>query len=297
MHQKEVLEEFIYKLHEKCGFCGEGDIQSFAKAEFSYDHSLSETFMEALLKQSFFTELPDSVICCLHELIRLPANYSAKDSTVVHLTQLIFELDKCGLSNDAGIVFTKNGMYVNTPQNSDQQFSVQYQDIRELSYRPDDHLLVIKASRGKYVLNTIVWNIRLIYDFLQFALESYDFDEQDKNLVSSIDLGSLKGKNVGAVASGITFGNSSIVKAIYNNDKFLTPRGHGFAAEQANHLADITRGKKARIVGYNNAKNGPDRMVNGIAIQSKYCASGSKCIQECFENGQFRYWNRNRTPM
>lgn len=63
MHQKEVLEEFIYKLHEKCGFCGEGDIQSFAKAEFSYDHSLSETFMEALLEQSFFTELPDSVIC------------------------------------------------------------------------------------------------------------------------------------------------------------------------------------------------------------------------------------------
>ena len=38
-------------------------------------------------------------------------------------------------------------------------------------------------------------------------------------------------------------------------------------------------------------------MVNGVAIQSKYCASGSKCIQECFENGQFRYWNRNGTPM
>ena len=297
MHQKEVLEEFIYKLHEKCGFCGEGDIENFVETEFSYNHTMSDEFMEALLEEPFFSELRDGVICCLNERLRLPNGYSASDSALVHMALVLCDPDKCRLPDGTGIVFTKDGMYVNTPQNSDQQFSVQYQDIQELSYRPDEHLLVIKASRGKYVLNTIVWNIRLIYDFLQFALERYDFDEQDKSLISSINLDRLKGESVGVIAAGVTYGNVSNASSIYFDDKLLTPRGHGFAAEHANHLMDRFMGKKAKIVGDDNAKNGPDRMVNGVAIQSKYCASGSKCIQECFENGQFRYWNRNGTPM
>ena len=297
MHQKEVLEEFIYKLHEKCGFCGKGDIENFVETEFSYNHTMSDEFIEALLEEPFFSELPDGVICCLNERLRLPDGYSASDSALVHMALVLCDPDKCRLPDGTGIVFTKDGMYVNTPQNSDQQFSVQYQDIQELSYRPDEHLLVIKASRGKYVLNTIVWNIRLIYDFLQFALERYDFDEQDKSLISSINLDRLKGESVGVIAAGVTYGNVSNASSIYFDDKLLTPRGHGFAAEHANHLMDRFMGKKAKIVGDDNTKNGPDRMVNGVAIQSKYCASGSKCIQECFENGQFRYWNRNGTPM
>lgn len=297
MHQKEVLEEFIYKLHEKCGFCGKGDIENFVETKFSYNHTMSDEFMEALLEEPFFSELPDGVICCLNERLRLPDGYSASDSALVHMALVLCDPDKCRLPDGTGIVFTKEGMYVNTPQNSDRQFSVQYQDIQGLLYNPDDNLLVIKTSRGKYVLNTIVWNIRLIYDFLQFALERYDFDEQDKSLISSINLDRLKGESVGVIAAGVTYGNVSNASSIYFDDKLLTPRGHGFAAEHANHLMDRFMGKKAKIVGDDNAKNGPDRMVNGVAIQSKYCASGSKCIQECFENGQFRYWNRNGTPM
>lgn len=74
-------------------------------------------------------------------------------------------------------------------------------------------------------------------------------------------------------------------------------RGHGFAAEKANHLKDVFDGKDATIVGGDNAKNGADRLVNGIEIQTKYCASGSKCISECFENGEFRYYSSDGTPM
>lgn len=80
-------------------------------------------------------------------------------------------------------------------------------------------------------------------------------------------------------------------------EKFHGARGHGFAAERANDLYDKIHGKDAKIVGDDNALNGPDRLVDGEYIQSKYCKTGSKCISECFEDGKFRYYNSDGTPM
>ena len=62
-------------------------------------------------------------------------------------------------------------------------------------------------------------------------------------------------------------------------DKFQAAQGHGFAAEQAN--------------------DGPDRMVNGVNIQTKYCHDAASSVQAAFENGQYRYvnaaWQMNTT--
>ncbi len=104
-------------------------------------------------------------------------------------------------------------------------------------------------------------------------------------------------KSAGAETAGVVFGNVSNAATNYSADKFHTPRGHGFAAERANHLYDMLHGKGAHIVGDDNVKNGADRMVDGINIQSKYCSSGSKCIKECFKNDEFRYFNADGTPM
>lgn len=62
-------------------------------------------------------------------------------------------------------------------------------------------------------------------------------------------------------------------------DKFQAAQGHGFAAEQANNLHDILTGKDAKIVGGDNAKDGPDRMVNGVNIQTKYCQDAASSVQ------------------
>lgn len=97
--------------------------------------------------------------------------------------------------------------------------------------------------------------------------------------------------------SGVVYGNVSNSSTLYGMDKFNTPRGHGFAAERANHICDVLTGKNAKIVGDDNAKFGADRIVNNINIQSKYCESGSKCIQECFENGRLKYINTDGSPM
>lgn len=101
----------------------------------------------------------------------------------------------------------------------------------------------------------------------------------------------------GSTVGGIVYGNVSNASTIYGMDKFSTPRGHGFAAERANHLYDKLSGKNSTIVGDDNAKWGADRIVDGVNIQSKYCSSGSKCISECFENGTFKYRNPDGSPM
>lgn len=114
----------------------------------------------------------------------------------------------------------------------------------------------------------------------------------------------------GATSAGVVYGNVSNASTIYGSDKFATPRGHGFAAEQANHLYDkISHGdffgqNKVQMVGEDIdpntgriIKDGADRVVNGTNIQTKYCKTGGKCISECFENGKFRYLNSDGTPM
>ena len=137
---------------------------------------------------------------------------------------------------------------------------------------------------------------------------NYDLEKTLKEIHERINNGSIE--VTGSISSGIVYGNISNASSIYGTDKFNTPRGHGFAAEYANHLHDkIKHGdflgkEKVKLVGDEIdpktgriVKNGADRVVDGIKIQTKYCASGSKCIAECFENGSLKYENLDGTPM
>ena len=90
--------------------------------------------------------------------------------------------------------------------------------------------------------------------------------------------------------AGESIGHMGTSQIYADNVVFNGSKGHGFAAEKANHLKDRLMGKKALLVGGDNAKNGADRLVDGQLIQTKYCASGRKSINECFDkNGLFRY--------
>lgn len=104
-------------------------------------------------------------------------------------------------------------------------------------------------------------------------------------------------KKRGAETAGTVYGNVSSGATAYGEEKFHAARGHGFAAERANTLYDKYTGHDARILGDDNAKNGADRLVDGVEIQSKYCKTGGKCISECFEDGKFRYMGSDGKPM
>ncbi|MDK9789873.1 hypothetical protein [Vibrio sp. D431a] len=79
--------------------------------------------------------------------------------------------------------------------------------------------------------------------------------------------------------------------------KYHGSMGHGFAAEDANHMHDILSGESAKIIGDDNAKFGADRLVNNQEIQTKYWSNGSKCVATCFKDGQFIYFDRFGNPM
>ena len=96
------------------------------------------------------------------------------------------------------------------------------------------------------------------------------------------------GQASGSIGSAMNFADNVI---------FNAERGHGFAGERANHLHDVFTGKDASIVGSDNKNNGPDRLVDGIYIQTKYCKTGSKCVSEAFENDSYRYFNNDGSPM
>lgn len=95
------------------------------------------------------------------------------------------------------------------------------------------------------------------------------------------------GHSAGIIGSASNYEENVILSA---------ERGHGFAAEKANHLYDKATGKDAKIIGGDNAKNGADRLVDGIKIQTKYCSTGAKCVGEAFDNGTYRYMDGGK-PM
>lgn len=136
--------------------------------------------------------------------------------------------------------------------------------------------------------------------------EEEESEDEDLCLLDKILKNSSKFENT----SGVVYGNISNASTIYGMDKFNTPMGHGFAAENANHLYDKINNfdffgqGKVKLTGEEIdpntgriVKNGADRVVDGINIQTKYCSSGSKCISECFENGKLRYLNADGTAM
>ncbi|MCI6619018.1 MAG: hypothetical protein MSD82_09200 [Prevotella sp.] len=67
--------------------------------------------------------------------------------------------------------------------------------------------------------------------------------------------------------------------------------GHGYAAEDANALADRYHGHKVVKTGYDNTSDGPDRIVDGVKVQTKYCQSARATVNSAFDKatGKYRY--------
>lgn len=72
---------------------------------------------------------------------------------------------------------------------------------------------------------------------------------------------------------------------------YHTKGGTGFAAEDANAFADRMKFKKVDVTGTSFEKNGADRVVDGIPIQTKYYPNASSTVENAFDatSGQFRY--------
>lgn len=72
-------------------------------------------------------------------------------------------------------------------------------------------------------------------------------------------------------------------------NKYHTKAGHGFAAEDANIRNDRLRLRKVENVGTSNTLDGPDRIVNSVKIQTKYCQTAKDTVEAAFKDGKYRY--------
>lgn len=99
-----------------------------------------------------------------------------------------------------------------------------------------------------------------------------------------------------------TYGVEPVMfNAAYGADQ--TKTGHGIYAEEGGALLDRLSGEHSTIVGRDNAKNGPDKIVNARPVQCKYYSDASHSISACFETNpstgarEFRYLDLNGRPM
>ena len=195
-----------------------------------------------------------------------------------------------------GYIFTDDKVYyLDTLEKPNK---IWYDDIDKVELISDgkkdcDNKLCFYMNDGTNVIWTSCFlNKTPLYKFFKELLEVANTSSIKKD-----DLSFSSNKFEGAIAGGVATAAYGQVNKAYDEEKFHGRQGHGFAAERANDLFDKLIGREAKIVGDDNVKNGADRVVNDVSIQSKYCQSGSACINECFDNeGNFRYWS-NGKPM
>lgn len=74
--------------------------------------------------------------------------------------------------------------------------------------------------------------------------------------------------------------------------KYANPKGgHGIGFEDANGIYDRLMRKNVQMTGRDNSLNGPDRIVNGVKIQSKCCQDAGATFRSGFDNqtGLYKY--------
>lgn len=100
-------------------------------------------------------------------------------------------------------------------------------------------------------------------------------------------------------ATAAIIADSEAVQFAENHAGVKNPGGHGEMAEEANNLIDRFLGYDATIEGRDNAKNGADRKVNGVLIQTKYYNSARSTLESAFDaqTGKYRYLDANDKPM
>lgn len=92
----------------------------------------------------------------------------------------------------------------------------------------------------------------------------------------------------------------SAEQAVFAEQKSLinNPAGHGEMAEKASHMIDRAHGHSAKWLGPENTKNGADRLVDNVYVQTKYYKMARGSLEAAFDpvTGSYRYM-QNGSPM
>lgn len=170
-----------------------------------------------------------------------------------------------------------------------------YQVIPWEYYTPEDYdVVAVKDDKGHihYVLKTGTMELAqfssiglysMLMAYKKKAIEARETAEATFSAINTVNV------------EGVMF------NAAYGADQIKT--GHGIYAEEAGSILDRLGGEQSTVVGRDNAKNGPDKIVDAAPIQCKYYQQASKSVGACFKRDaqtgmmSFCYKDLNGNPM
>ena len=240
----------------------------------------------------------------IHSIIPVPSDYEIKwadissfggypAGVVITDKALIVKATKGEVKNNSNVIKEKN-----KSKNKKEQIKAPktvYQIIPWEYYSPEDYQVEsISDKKGKmrYLIRVGETELAQFSDKGLYALlTSYKKKVAEEREAAEATFSAINTLNV----EGVMF------NAAYGADQ--TKTGHGIYAEEAGALLDKFAGEKSTVVGRDNAKNGPDKIVNASPIQCKYCKQASGSINACFKKdpttgiNSFRYYDLNGNPM
>ena len=208
----------------------------------------------------------------------------------------------------SGIVLTNKGIVYKAPrpevkgkskkEKKEIIYNAPYQIVLWEYFDPDD-FEIVKASKDNCF--TIRKDGKVLSVFTESALKDF-FNSYSKklradedivnNIVDSAYVSELENLNM----------ESAMFNAAYGEDQSKT--GHGIYAEEAGAMMDRLSGEKSTVTGRDNAKNGPDKIVNGNPVQCKFYKSAGSSVGACFKTNpttgkkEYRYFDiKTGSPM
>ena len=207
----------------------------------------------------------------------------------------------------SGVVLTNRGIVLKAPRPSikdkwkeknEQVYHIPYQillweyfDPSEFTCRKEDPGDCYVIQKEDSILS--VFHDKALIDFF----EKYRVKLQETEAMNNAVID-------GAVISGLENLNMDLAAfhAAYGKDQ--TEAGHGIYAEEAGAILDKLYGENSTVVGRDNAKNGPDKLVDGNPVQCKFYKSAGSSVGACFKKNpdtgkmEYRYFDiRSGKPM
>lgn len=170
-----------------------------------------------------------------------------------------------------------------------------YQIILWEYYSPEDYdVIALKDDKGhiRYILKAGTAELAQFSNKgLYSMLTSYKKKVIEARGAAEATFSAINTINVESVMFNATYGADQ------------TKTGHGIYAEEAGAILDKLVGERSTVVGRDNAKNGPDKIVDSSPIQCKYCKRAYNSVDACFQKNpqtgakSFRYYDLNGNTM
>lgn len=207
----------------------------------------------------------------------------------------------------SGVVLTNRGIVLKAPRPSvkdkwkekeEQICKIPYQIILWEYFEPSEYSCQKEESGACYVIKregivlTVFHDETLAEFFKKYQEKLQEIDTKSNSIVEGAIISEVENLNFESVA----------FNAAYGQDQ--TKTGHGIYAEEVGAILDKLNGEKSTVVGRDNAKNGPDKLVDGNPVQCKFCKSAGSSVGACFKKNpdtgkmEYRYFDiKSGNPM